>query len=193
MSKSKRNGTRVIGRFRLSYANIWHPRSFDNSQDAKYSANLLFPKTDTQLYDLLNEAIAEALTDGEERYGKGFKERAKANSDIIKDGDLKAAGDKTDPYYGHWYISASSKKKPGIVGRDREPLTDEDDLVSGFYVNASTNAYPYNYNNMKRGISFGLGNLQKVRGRDEDRLTGGPSARDEFEDIQDEDDEDYGF
>lgn len=189
MSKSKRNGTRVIGRFRLSYANIWKPKSFDSSQEPKYSAALLFPKSDEELYSLINEAVEEAMKQGEERWGKGFRDKAKANSIVIKNGD-----DKDDEAYAdHWFIQASSKNKPGIVGRDREPLTDEEDLVSGYYVNASINLYPYNHP-VRRGIGIGLGNIQKVRGRSEDRLIGGPSARDEFDDIQDEDDdEDYGF
>lgn len=198
MGKCKRNGTRVIGRFRLSYANIWQPRKSqfnDPNQEPKYSTVLLFPKADTELYGLLNEAIDEAYGVGDQKFGNGFTAKAKANPNapFIKDGDLKANGDKTDPYYGMYYIQASSKNRPGIVGRDREPLTDPEDLVSGYYVNASVNAYPYDY--MRKGVAWGLGNLQKVKGRPEDRLTGGPSAMEEFEDIQDEedDDEDYGF
>lgn len=197
MSKSKRNGTRVIGRARLSYANIWHPTKgkFDSpDQEPKYRTDLLIPKTDTEFYNHLIEAVEEAYVLGESKFGKGFTAKAKANplAPFIKDGDEKCGNDPTDPRYGHWVVSASSKNRPGIVGRDREPLTNEEDLVSGYYVNVSVNAYPYGY--MRKGVAWGLGNIQKVIGRPEDRLIGGPSARDEFDDIQDEDDdEDYGF
>lgn len=53
------NGNRIVtNEVRLSYANVWKPKSI-NGSDEKYSVSLIIPKSDTETISLINKAIKE--------------------------------------------------------------------------------------------------------------------------------------
>ncbi len=59
--------TKVItGTVRLSYANIWEPKSI-NGSDEKYSVSLVIPKSDKATVDKIKAAIQAAYEDGESK------------------------------------------------------------------------------------------------------------------------------
>ena len=161
------NGNRVVtNEVRLSYANVWKPKSI-NGSDEKYSVSLIIPKSDTETISLINKAIDQAITDGISKFG-GKKPNKGALKLPLRDGDVE----KDDEAY------ADSKTAPQIVGLDRMPITDETEVYSGCYAKVSVNFYAFNTNGNK-GIACGLGNIQKVR--DGGSLGGGSvTAADDF-------------
>ena len=64
---AKQNNTKVVtGIVRLSYANVWEPKSI-NGGDPKYSCSIIIPKTDTETVNAINAAIDCAIKEGLDR------------------------------------------------------------------------------------------------------------------------------
>lgn len=61
---AKQSNTRVVtGLVRLSYANVWEPKSI-NGGDPKYSCSIIIPKSDTETVNAINAAIDCAIKEG---------------------------------------------------------------------------------------------------------------------------------
>jgi hypothetical protein len=170
----------VTGRVRLSYVHIWEPWSNDpQKQEPKYSTALLIPKSDKKTIAALRAAQQAALEQGKDsKFGGKIP---KAWADTIHDGDEEADLEKNEEYAGHWYMSVSSKTKPGIVDQDVQPILDSTEVYSGCYARVSLNAFPYNTSG-KRGVSFGLNHVQKLE--DGDFLGGRSKAEDDFDVVE---------
>ncbi len=67
-------------------------------------------------------------------------------------------------YQDAYFINASSKQAPGIIDQNKIRLTDSGTIVSGDYIRASINLFPFNTNGNK-GIAVGLNNIQLVERR----------------------------
>ena len=186
-----KNETKVItGKVRLSYANIFEPKSI-NGSDPKYSVSLIIPKSDKQQIETIEEAINNAILAGE---SKLVGKNGKVPSNIklpLRDGDEDRPDDEN--YADSYFLNANSTKAPAVVGLEKDRSTGraihlgEDDVYSGCYARVSINFYAFNTNGNK-GIACGLGNIQKVE--DGDRLGGGSSAEEDFdfEEVDVEDD-----
>lgn len=167
-------GNRVVtNEVRISYANIWKPKSINGSAE-RYSVSIIISKEDKETLDLINKAIDQAINDGIAKFG-GKKPNKAAIKLPLRDGDLE----KNDEAYADaYFINCNSKTAPQIVGPDRLPITDETEVYSGCYARVSINFYAFNTNGNK-GIACGLGNIQKTR--DGESLGGGRiSAADDF-------------
>jgi len=169
------------GRVRLSYVHVFEPFSQNNDEKGKYSCVLLVPKSDTTTISRLREAEQTAYEQGVTTKWKG--KRPKNPASIIHDGDEEADLDANPEYAGHFYMSISSKTRPGIVDKDVQPILDSSEVYSGCYARVQMNAYPYNYQG-KLGVSFGLNHIQKIA--DGDYLGGRSKAEDVFEPFSDE-------
>jgi len=111
---SKESKTKVItGKIRLSYANIWKPKSI-NGGDPKYSASLIIPKSDTKTLDQINTAIECAKQDGKGKWGGKIPPVLKLP---LRDGDEERPDD--EAYKNSYFINATSATPPGVVDRDR--------------------------------------------------------------------------
>ena len=175
------NGNRVVtNEVRLSYANVWKPKSI-NGSDEKYSVSLIIPKSDTETISLINKAIDQAITDGISKFG-GKKPNKGALKLPLRDGDVEKDD---EAYADSYFINCNSKTAPQIVGLDRMPITDETEVYSGCYAKVSVNFYAFNTNGNK-GIACGLGNIQKIA--DGEPLGGRTRAEDDFEAYDEEDD-----
>ena len=174
------NGNRVVtNEVRLSYANVWAPKSI-NGSDEKYSVSLIIPKSDTETIGLINKAIDQAINDGIAKFG-GKKPNKAAIKLPLRDGDTER---EDEAYAGHWFINANSKTAPQIVDKAVKPILDRDEVYSGCYARVSLNFYAFNSNGNK-GIACGLGNIQKIR--DGESLGGRSSATDDFSTEEDDD------
>lgn len=177
-----KNETKVItGKVRLSYANIFEPKSI-NGSDPKYSVSLIIPKDDKQQVKAIEEAIKNAIErDKTKLANKSGKVPANLKTPL-RDGDEDRPDDEV--YAGCYFINANSTKAPTVVGTDRDKATGkaiqlgEDEVYSGCYARVSINFYGFNTNG-NVGIACGLGNIQKVE--DGERLGGGSSAEEDFE------------
>lgn len=181
---SPNQATKVVtGKVRLSYVHVFEPFSNNPDQEAKYSCVLLIPKSDKATIKKLKDAQQAALENGK---GKTFGGKIPSNwKNTLHDGDEDADLEKNPEYEGHFYMSVSSKTKPGVVDRALNEIIDSTEIYSGCYARVSINAFPYNTQG-NRGVSFGLNHVQKLA--DGDFLGGRSRAEDDFDQLDDEDD-----
>ena len=151
----------VTGKVRLSYVSLFEPRESQNGGDAKYSATILLPKGDTDTMNRIQTAINAAAQEG---INKKWGGQQPAKIDIpLRDGDgVRPNGEAFgDECKGCWVFTASSRTRPGVVDQRVQPILDSTQVYSGMYAHVDINLYPYNSNG-KKGIGFGLNNVQKV-------------------------------
>ena len=171
---AKQTNNRVVtGVVRLSYANVWEPKSI-NGGDHKYSCSIIIPKTDTETVNAINAAIDCAIKEGIGKFG----------GKVPPKGALKLPLRDDENYAGCYFINANSKTAPQIVDKSVRPILDRSEVYSGVYANVSLSFYAFNTNG-NRGIACGLGNIQKVR--DGEPLGGRTNASAEFETLADDD------
>jgi pectin methylesterase-like acyl-CoA thioesterase len=61
----RKNPTKVVtGVVRLSYANVWEPKSVNGGTE-KYSVSLIIPKSDTKTIAAINAAVDAAIEEGQ--------------------------------------------------------------------------------------------------------------------------------
>lgn len=173
----------IIGPVRLAYCHLLEKYKFNgsaNDPEARYSACVMIPKTEKATVKALQQAIEAAKAYALE---KGMK-LGKNPASPLKDGDDKDAPE----FAGHWLVDAKANRRPGIVNRQMEPLTDEDDVYSGMWAMVSMSAYPYSQSG-NNGVAFGLDNVMKWK--DDERLGGGgASAESDFSGLGGDDEED---
>ena len=169
---AKQNNTKVVtGIVRLSYANVWEPKSI-NGGDPKYSCSIIIPKTDTETVNAINAAIDCAIKEGIGKFGGKVPPKG---ADTERDDDT---------YAGCYFVNANSKTAPQIVDKYVRPILDRSEVYSGVYAHVSLSFYAFNTNGNK-GVACGLGNIQKVR--DGEPLGGRTNASSEFETLDDDD------
>lgn len=175
----------VTGEVRFSYVHLLEPDSFEG-QDPKYSTVLLIPKSDKKTITAIRNAQKVAAEAGKStKFGGTLPKHIKTT---LRDGDTDEAidTDENPEYKNHYFISVSSKTKPGIVDKNVQEIIDPGEIYSGMYGRASINFFAYNTAGNK-GVSAGLNNVQKTR--DGDFLGGRSKAEDDFSEW-DNDDED---
>jgi len=179
----------VIANARLSYANIFEPKAFEG-QEPKYSVSLIIDKDDKDTIALIEEAIENAVDQGKEKYWSG---KRPGNLKLpLRDGDDERPDDEN--YQNAYFVNANSKNAPQVVGKEKDKATGkaislgEDEVYSGCYANVSVNFFPYN--NISKGISCGLGAIQKES--DGERLGGSfAKAEDDFDFVEVDSDDDF--
>ena len=179
MSKTT-SPTKVVIPCRISFANIWEPKSINGSEE-KYSVSCLIPKNDKATLTKIHKAIEAAKEAAQsKRWGGKIPPTLKLP---LHDGDTERPDDET--YKDMMYFNATSKDAPQIVDRKVQPILDPMECGSGDYCNVSVNFYGFNTNG-NRGVAAGLQNIQLVKHGE--RLAGKASAASDFEEIEGEDD-----
>ena len=178
---AKQNNTKVVtGIVRLSYANVWEPKSI-NGGDPKSSCSIIIPKSDKETVDAINAAIDCAIKEGIGKFGGKVPPKG-ALKLPLRDGDIDRPED--DAYAGCYFLNANSRQAPQVVDNHVQPILDQSEVYSGCYGAISVTFYGYNSNG-NRGIAAGLGNIQKLK--DGEPLGGRSNAADEFQSVEDED------
>ena len=72
---------------RLSYANIWEPKSINGGKE-KYSVSLIIPKSDQKTVSAIEKAIDAAIQEGIGKFG-GKKPNKAALKLPLRDGDVE--------------------------------------------------------------------------------------------------------
>jgi hypothetical protein len=170
----------VTPEFRVSYPAVFRAKSYEGNE-AKYSVTMLFKKN-VDLSALKRAAHNAAIEKfgPKEKWPKGLRMP-------FRNGDEK----EQQGFKGTIYVGASSKNKPGLIDRLKEPIINEEDFYPGCYARAEIIAFAYD-NKGNRGVSFALQNLQKLR--DGENLSGRKKAEDVFDAVEDDgdDEENYG-
>lgn len=173
--------TKVIIPCRISFANIWEPKSINGSEE-KYSVSCIIPKKEKKLLAKIHTAVEAAKEDGKTRKWNG---KVPSNLKLpLRDGDIDRPDDEN--YAECFFLNATSTDAPQIVDRRVQPVTDPMMVYSGCYCNVSVNFYAFNANG-NRGVAAGLGNVQFVK--DGERLSGKASAESEFDPLVEVDDD----
>lgn len=173
--------TKVItGIVRLSYANVWEPKSINGGAE-KFSVSLIIPKSDVKTLSAINGAIDAAIEEGKGKFGGKVPNKA-AIKLPLRDGDIDRPDD--EAYADSYFINANSNTAPQVVDKNVNPILDRSEVYSGIYARVSINFYAFNSNGNK-GIACGLGNIQKIR--DGEPLGGRTNAADDFSTDVDDD------
>ena len=177
---AKQSNTKVItGLVRLSYANVWEPKSI-NGGDPKFSCSIIIPKTDVETVHAINDAIDCAIKEGIGKFGGKIPPKGSLKLPL-RDGDTERDDEN---YNGCYFVNANSKTAPQIVDKQVRPILDRSEVYSGVYAHVSLSFYAFNTNG-NRGVACGLGNIQKVK--DGEPLGGKTNASDEFTTLEDDD------
>lgn len=170
--------------FRVSYANVWQPKAFEEGKEAKYSLSMIFNKDETKpeeikaIQDAIKQAIAEKWGADQSKWPRNLKMPLR---DADKDDRTNPSDSKFDKNYVNSYtMNAGSKTQPGIVDDKVQPILDQSEFYSGCYARASVTFSAYD--NIAKGVGCYLGNLMKVR--DGEPLGGGRSAEADFADFR---------
>lgn len=162
----------ITGKVRSSYVNVFSPRLNELNGKEEYSMVALIPKSDKDTVAKLKGAMDTAIAE------KWPNKPPAGLQNPVHDGDgPKPNGGEYGPECaGHWVLNVKSKMRPGIVDKNLQDVIEQGEFQSGDYCRISVNAYAYD--NMRKGVSFGLNNIQVLeRG---EPLAGGTSAADDF-------------
>lgn len=175
-------------RTRLSYANLFEPRGFEDNQPM-YSVSLIIPKDDKKTLEKIRAAIKVAYENGAYKL-RGNGRTTPSLDDInlpLNDGDKKRPN---DPAYANaYYINAKNKEKPKLYDVDDTECLDRSVIYSGCYAKCKVSFYTYNQKGNK-GIACSLHGVQKVA--DGEPLGGNVTTVDDFKTDEDyEDDADF--
>ncbi len=169
---------------RLSFPSLFRKAQF-NGSETKYEATFLLSKNDhakaiAQIEKAIKDKIATDL--------KGAK--IGADKLCLRDGDEV----EYDGYEGHMSLKASNKKRPLVIGKDKSPLTEDDNVVyGGCYVNAIVELWAQNNEYGKR-INANLLGVQFVRDGEPFGSAGESAGLDDFDDLSSDDfDDDIAF
>lgn len=181
MKDPVQNGNKVVfGPCRLSYTHLFNKYTPDGGGDGKYMTNVLIPKSEKKTIAAIEAAIEVAKKSG--IVGKwGGKEPKKLDMPL-HDGDDKEDENYTD----HLFVNAKCNQRPGIVDKNKNPITDEEEIYSGVWAYVSVTFYPYDVNGNK-GVACGLNNIMKFK--DDECFGGRMSAENDFNGFGDEDDD----
>lgn len=153
--------------FRVAFPNVFKPRKNDLNGNDEYSLVALFAK-DADLSVLKTAAMEAAKTkwgDDQSKWPKNMK------SPFRDQGEKKKQNDKGDWVLPDGYVEGAtfltlrSTQKPGVVDQQVQEIIDTSEFYGGCYALASINAFAYDQKG-NRGVSFGLGNIQKVKDGD---------------------------
>ena len=179
-SNPGKNATKVVtGIIRLSYANVFEPKSINGGAE-KYSVSLIIPKSDTKTIAAINAAVDTAIEEGKGKFGGKVPNKA-ALKLPLRDGDTERDD---EAYANAYFVNANSTTPPQIVDKSVNPILDRSEVYSGVYARVSISFYAFNSNG-NRGVACGLGNIQKIR--DGEPLGGRSNAADDFTTDVDDD------
>lgn len=159
---------------RFSYLDVFTGKPHTNVKGesvTRYSVAIIIPKQYQDIYqELMQLASITAQTKGVAVWGQQLAQPNIA----VHDGDMPRAG---GGMYGpecanSWVVNLSTQTAPDVV--DENGMQTQK-VKSGDWGRVSMTCYPYS-NNGNKGISFGLGNIQKLV--DGEPLSSGGAASD---------------
>ena len=182
-----RSGVVVTPVVRASYPYVDKPDTGNEYSSGKYKITGLIEKTrEDELKPLKQACLAAA---------RQIWPKVKFNDleHPFRDGDEGEA----EINKGHVHFTAKSGRKPGIVGPDKAELPEGAEVYGGCYVRFSVTAFTYTRpaeiliekdgkrikkKTQLKGVSLALNNVQFVK--DGERLGGGTTADEDFDEIE---------
>jgi hypothetical protein len=190
-----REGVVVLQSVRLSFPKLFKPEASIEGGTPKFGAAFLMdPETETGKANIkaLKAAIgAVAKKTWAEKAEKVMKALDSDRSGL-RDGDTATNGE-GDVYSGYEnmvFVSASNRKRPQVLNRDKTPITEEDNVIyGGCYVDAVVSVWATA--DKKLGGNGVFCTLEVVRFRKDGEAFGAaPVDADDYLDDLDDDDDD---
>ena len=149
--------------FRVSYPNVFKAKRNDLNGQDEFSIVALFKKGEdlSALKAAAQKAIVDKWGPDKEKWPKNLRSPFRDQAERAKDVDGKRilpAGHEE----GAIFLNLKSKQRPGVVDQNVQDIIDESQFYAGCFARASVNAFAYDQKG-NRGVSFGLGNIQKVK------------------------------
>src|SRR5699024_3693009 len=143
MSKTVKNPTKVItGVVRLSYANVWEPKSINGGKE-KYSVRVIIPKSDMKNLEAIEKEVDAAIEEEREKISVNIPNNQTLKL-LLRDGDIDRLDDEADA--DSFFVNANSITPPQIVDADINPILERSEVYSGVYARVSINFYAFNSN-----------------------------------------------
>lgn len=168
----------VTPKFRVSYPNVFKAKKNDLNGKDEFSLVALFPKgTDlSKLKAIAHAAVVEKFGADQAKWPKNLRSPFRLQDEREKDGVMPAGYEK-----GAYFMNLKSSQRPGLVDQNVQDIIDQSTFYAGCFAVASVNAYAYQQKG-NAGVSFGLGNIQKVS--DGDPLGSRTRPQDDFAPIE---------
>jgi hypothetical protein len=149
-------------KFRVSYPNVFKAKKNDLNGKDEFSVVALFKKGEdlTALKTAAQKAIVDKWGPDKAKWPTNLRSPFRDQGERAKEVDGKRvlpAGHEE----GAIFLNLKSAQRPGVVDQNVQDILDESQFYAGCYARASVNAYAYDQKG-NRGVSFGLGNIQKV-------------------------------
>ena len=153
---------------RLSFPELFEPSNkLDPTKPPTFSTAILFPPgADISLLQNMasaemQSAFPEYLQNGQWLPGLQWPFRDQGEKAMKLEGYTN----------GSIFMTISSKYRPAVVDARGAPIIDPSRVYPGVWALAVMNCYSYNYQNMKRGVNFGLQTLMILA--DDKKIGGG--------------------
>lgn len=175
----------VFGPCRLSFVHLFEKYNYGGKdEDGKYSTVVLIPKSEKETVAAIKRAIEAAKEQAQA--GKWHGKKPLKMDYPLHDGDTEK---EDEDFAGHYYLNAKCSTRPGVCDKNRQPITDEEEIYSGVWAYVSVTFFGFDTSGSK-GVACGLNNVMKFK--DGDRMGGRVSAEADFDgiSIDDADDDD---
>jgi hypothetical protein len=166
----------VTGEVRLSYVNLFEPKSIVEGGPLKYGVSVLIPKSDKAEVSKIQRVIDDLI-----RESQDILKGTKGLRTPLRDGDTEKD---SEEYEDHWFINVSNKNQPIVVDENRQEIINPREVYSGCFGRVSMNFFAYNKAGSK-GIGVSLNAVQKTQ--DGESLGGGYSRESLEEDFGEDD------
>ena len=159
---------------RLSFPSLFHKAMFQGTE-TKYEATFLLDKKEhAATITQVSDAIAAML--------KEHKAKLTSDKICLKDGDLMDY----DGYANTLTLKASSTKRPMVINKLKEPVTEDDNVIySGCYVNAIVSLW-FQDNGFGKRINASLEAVQFAKDGTPFGDGGSKASLDDFDVIDDD-------
>lgn len=183
-AKKKLNirGMSPIGR--VAFPKVYQPEAMNEGDKPKYQITISF--VPDELTDA-GKASFKSMIDAAEKcskdeFGCGYRPKDLTEGEKSINSPFRTGKESKYHEDNEVWIRFSTTDKPDIIDGAKENITEEsNNMYPGCFARVSWTCSAYDRMG-NRGVTFYLGNVQKT-GKGE-RLTGGPSAQEEFDEVE---------
>lgn len=173
----------------ISFPHLFRSTAATNDKgETVYDLQFIIPKTQRDDVRAILAAIKEV---GEAKWGAQWKKVRTP----LRDGDAEAdeltdsgatKGETYPERLGCYFFNARSQRPVAVVGRDRTPILDSEEVYSGCKVKVAVSFYAYTKSG-NNGIGVGLNGVQKIADGESLGGSGKPRVESMFDMLDDED------
>lgn len=168
-------------KFRVSFPAVFEQTEYQGKKF--YSVMALFPKDAdlSQLKEQAEKAVIEKWGADKNKWPKNLRSPFRDQSEKAYAGDDGTQKLPKGHEEGAIFMNFKSNQRPSVVDQNVQEILDQNEFYAGCWAIASVQAYAYDHMG-NRGVSFGLGNIQKVG--DGEPLGGRTRPEDDFKPIE---------